>query len=217
MALSPHQVFLFQSVLILLVPPTTSVFITSRGLAETIIEWLLRETDAFCMWMCILGSRVHPLEEPGTCSDVPPCQRQRGLKAAELGSRYHLQAVFLPIHPAGVIVSSPFNASRSDQLSQATSSIVNKTLDGRIGNKKKENGVEEEIEERTLSILTGALWRWSCSQSAEGRRDGRSSFLTSYLRFSMKINLASSHLPSDGVVGAAGVRGVGVVTWATKR
>lgn len=34
---------------------------------------------------------------------------------------------------------------------------------------------------------------------------------------SAKINLASSHLPSDHVVGAAGVRGAGVLRWATKR
>lgn len=46
---------------------------------------------------------VHPFEEPGPHTNAPPCQRQRGLKAAGFGSHDHLQAVFLPIHPARLI------------------------------------------------------------------------------------------------------------------
>lgn len=161
---------------------------------------------------------VHPFEEPGPHTNAPPCQRQRGLKAAGSGSHDHLQAVFLPIHPARLIecprLSMPAGVT---SYHKPPAPLLIKQWMGGSAIKKRESGTEGEIEERMRAILTDALWRWSCSQSAEGRRAGRSSLLTSYLGFSVKINLASSHLPSDHVVGAAGVGGAGVLRWATKR
>lgn len=109
------------------------------------------------MWMYILGSRVHPLEEPGTRTDVPPCQRQRGLKAAGFGSRYHLQAVFLPIHPARVIECPrlSMSAGLTSYHKPPAPLLIKQWMGGSAI--KKENGAEEEIEERTHAILTGAL------------------------------------------------------------
>lgn len=44
-----------------------------------------------------------PFEEPGPLTNVPPCQRQRGFKTGGFGRLYHLQAIFQPIHLAGII------------------------------------------------------------------------------------------------------------------
>lgn len=55
----------------------------------------------------------------------------------------------------------PFNAWRSDQLSQATSSVVNKTGDGRIEVRrmiKRERRMERRVEEKWVHvILTDSL------------------------------------------------------------
>lgn len=44
-----------------------------------------------------------PMQQPGPLTNFSPCQRQRGFKAAGFGSLYLLQAIFQPIHLAGII------------------------------------------------------------------------------------------------------------------
>lgn len=100
---------------------------------------------------CCIQRSVSLSKNLAPVTNVPPCQRQRCFKTAGFGRLYHFQAIFQPIHLARIIVSLPFNAWRSDQLSQATSSIVNKTGNGRTrlrGRIKKERRMERRVKEK---------------------------------------------------------------------
>lgn len=114
---------------------------------------------------------------------------------------------------------SPFNTGRSDQLSRATSSIVHKTANGRIDlSRMTKKRQRERVMDRGVNVqyFDTSLAKLELLAVSSGSPRWQEFSFNILSEISVRINLASSHLPSDHVVAAAGVRGAGVVRWATK-
>lgn len=96
-------------------------------------------------------------------------------------------------------MSLPFNAWRSDQLSQATSSNANKTRDGRIESRKRKKREDGEKVRGEMGVC------YFDRRLTKVKLITISSQLPSWQEFpfnilalvSVKINLARSHLSSD--------------------
>lgn len=95
-------------------------------------------------------------------------------------------------------MSLPFNAWRSDQLSQATSSVVNKTGDGRIRLRKKEGRMERRGRgEMGVCYFDSRLTKVKLITISSQLPSWQEFPFNILALVSVKINLAPSHLSSD--------------------